>query len=64
MAATQAGVTARLTGTAVLDVLGEDYLRTARAKGLSERHIFWRHVLRPAIADICQAMLDPQVHLT
>ena len=51
-AATQAGVTARLTRTAVLDVLGEDYLLTAHAKGLRGRHIFWRHVLRPAIIPV------------
>jgi peptide/nickel transport system permease protein len=51
VAATQAGVTARLTRTAVLDVLGEDYLRTAHAKGLAERHIFWRDV-RPAIIPV------------
>jgi peptide/nickel transport system permease protein len=48
VAATQAAVTAKLTRSAILDVLGEDYIRTARAKGLAERHIFWRHVLRPA----------------
>jgi peptide/nickel transport system permease protein len=127
VAATQAAVTAKLTRTAVLDVLGEDYIRTARAKGLSERHIFRHQVLRPAsipviaslgtgfgallgsaaivdqvfalggigqtlltavkqgdlmivmgtvlvtvivialvnlIADICQALVDPQVHIT
>jgi peptide/nickel transport system permease protein len=52
VAATQAGVTARLTRTAVLEVLGEDYLRTAHAKGLAEREIFWRHVLRPAIIPV------------
>lgn len=127
VAATQAAVTAKLTRTAVLEVLAEDYIRTARAKGLAGRHVFWRHVLRPAsipviasvgasfgvllgyaaivdqvfalggvgqtlltavkegdvmvvmgvvlvtvilislinlIADICQAVLDPRVHLT
>jgi peptide/nickel transport system permease protein len=48
VAATQAAVTAKLTRSAILDVLGEDYVRTARAKGLAERQIFWRHVLRPA----------------
>jgi peptide/nickel transport system permease protein len=48
VAATQAAVTAKLTRSAILDVLAEDYVRTARAKGLTERHIFWRHVLRPA----------------
>ena len=49
LAAAQAGLTARLTRTAVLDVLVEDYIRTAHAKGLSRRRVFWFHVLRPAI---------------
>ncbi|WP_300609150.1 ABC transporter permease [Trebonia sp.] len=49
LAATQAGVTARLTRSAVLEVLGEDYIRTAHAKGLSRRRVFWCHVLRPSI---------------
>jgi peptide/nickel transport system permease protein len=48
VAATQAGVTAKLTRSAILEVLGEDYIRTARAKGVAERRIIWRHVLRPA----------------
>ena len=48
VAATQAAVTAKLTRTAILDVVGQDYIRTARAKGLAGRHIFWHHVLRPA----------------
>lgn len=49
VAATQAGVTARLTRSAVLDALGEDYIRTARAKGLASGRVFWSHVLRSAI---------------
>jgi len=48
VAATQAAVTAKLTRTAILDVMGQDYIKTARAKGLARRHIFWHHVLRPA----------------
>lgn len=52
VAATQAAATARLTRTAVLDVLGEDYLRTAHAKGLTRRRVFWWHVLRPAILPV------------
>jgi peptide/nickel transport system permease protein len=48
VAATQAAVTAKLTRSAILEVLGEDYIRTARAKGVAERRIIWRHVLRPA----------------
>ena len=47
--ATQAGATARLTRSAVLDALGEDYIRTAHAKGLSSGRVLWRHVLRPAM---------------
>ena len=50
--ATQVGVTARLTRSAVLDVLGEDYIRAARAKGLDERRILWHHVLRPAVIPV------------
>jgi peptide/nickel transport system permease protein len=52
IAAAQAGVTAKLTRTAVLDVLGEDYIRTAHAKGLDSRRVFWAHVLRPAIIPV------------
>ena len=52
VAATQAGATARLTRSAVLDALGEDYIRTARAKGLASRRVFWCHVLRPAILPV------------
>jgi peptide/nickel transport system permease protein len=48
VAATQAAVTAKLTRSAILEVLSEDYIRTARAKGVAERRIIWRHVLRPA----------------
>lgn len=52
VAATQAGVTARLTRSAVLDALGEDYIRTARAKGLARGRVFWSHVLRSAIIPV------------
>ena len=38
-------MTARLTRAAMLEVLGEDYIRTARAKGLSERTVVFRHGL-------------------
>src|SRR5882762_3974116 len=37
---------ARLTRSAVLEVLGEDYVLTARAKGLAERHVVGKHALR------------------
>ncbi len=45
----QAGATARLTRAAVLEVLGEDYIRTAHAKGLAVRRVLWLHAMRPAI---------------
>jgi peptide/nickel transport system permease protein len=42
----------RLTRGAMLDVLGEDYIRTARAKGLSENRIIYRHALRSSAAPV------------
>lgn len=38
----------RFVRNAILDVLGEDYVRTARAKGLAERRVLYRHALRNA----------------
>jgi len=49
IAATQVGVTAKLTRNSVLETLGEDYIRTAHAKGLPKRRVFWLHILRPSI---------------
>jgi peptide/nickel transport system permease protein len=43
---------ARLTRSAMLDVLGEDYLQTARSKGLRERVVIYRHALRNASISI------------
>ena len=42
----------RLTRTSRLDVLGQDYIKTARAKGLSQGAIIWRHALRNAIMPV------------
>lgn len=42
----------RLTRTAVLEVLGKDYVRTARAKGAPERRVVYRHALRNALLPI------------
>jgi len=42
----------RLTRGSMLDVLGEDYIRTARAKGLSERRVIYRHGLRAALTPV------------
>lgn len=41
-----------MTRSAVLDTLGEDYVRTARAKGLSRGAVMRRHVLRNALIPI------------
>ena len=43
---------ARMTRAAMLDVLGEDYVRTARAKGISERAVLLRHALRNAAVPV------------
>jgi peptide/nickel transport system permease protein len=43
---------ARLTRSSMLDVMGEDYIRTARAKGISRPRILFRHVLRSAITPV------------
>jgi ABC-type dipeptide/oligopeptide/nickel transport system permease component len=45
-------VKARLTRSAVLEVLHNDYVRTARAKGLAERLVLGRHVLRTALLPV------------
>jgi len=42
----------RFTRAAMLDILGEDYVRTARAKGLAERTVMLKHVLRNALVPI------------
>jgi peptide/nickel transport system permease protein len=46
------GGISRLHRGAVLDVLPADYLRTARAKGVSESRVIWRHALRTALAPV------------
>ncbi|MDP9100713.1 MAG: ABC transporter permease [Actinomycetota bacterium] len=42
----------RITRGSLLEVLGEDYIRTARAKGLSERRVIFRHGLRSALTPV------------
>jgi len=56
LAAVQAAILARITRSAVLDVLREDFVRTARAKGLSTREVLWRHVLRNAFVPVLTVM--------
>jgi peptide/nickel transport system permease protein len=36
----------------LIEAMGEDYIRTARAKGLSERRVIWRHGVRSAITPV------------
>jgi peptide/nickel transport system permease protein len=43
---------ARLTRGAMLEALGEDYIRTARSKGISERRVVMRHALRSSLSPI------------
>jgi len=43
---------ARLTRLGMLDVLGSDYVRTARAKGLSQRRVIWKHALKNAFLPV------------
>ena len=56
LAVVQAAILARITRSAVLDVLREDFVRTARAKGLSERATLWGHVLRNAMIPVVTVM--------
>ncbi len=56
LAVVQAAILARITRSAVLEVLREDFVRTARAKGLSQRAALWRHVLRNAMVPVITVM--------
>ena len=56
LGAFQAAVLVRATRSAVLDVLREDYVRTARAKGVAERRVVARHALRNAMIPIVTVM--------
>jgi peptide/nickel transport system permease protein len=44
--------TTRMVRSGMLEVLGSDYVRTARAKGLSERTVIWRHAFRNALIPV------------
>ena len=48
----QIGAMARTTNSAMASVFHRDYVRTARAKGLSERRVLWAHVLRNALLTV------------
>lgn len=46
----------QLTRSAMLDVLGQDYIRTAQAKGLSRKTVIWKHALRNALNPVITAV--------
>ena len=48
----QAAVMTRMTRSAMLEVLNQDYIRTARAKGLRARTVIWKHGLRNALVTL------------
>jgi peptide/nickel transport system permease protein len=52
LAASFAAFYARLLRSNLVEVMSEDYIRTARAKGLPERRVIWRHGMRSAITPI------------
>jgi peptide/nickel transport system permease protein len=52
LAGSFAGVYARLLRTSLIDTMAEDFIRTARAKGLSERQVVLRHGLRVAVTPV------------
>ncbi|HHB83831.1 MAG TPA: ABC transporter permease [Devosia sp.] len=52
LALPQASILARVMRSSLLDTLDEDYVRTARAKGLSRRQALWRHALRNAMIPV------------
>lgn len=52
LALPQAAILTRVMRSALLDVLGEDYMRTARAKGLNRVQTLWRHGLRNAFIPV------------
>jgi ABC-type dipeptide/oligopeptide/nickel transport system permease component len=52
LGAALAAILTRMVRTAMLEELGQDYIRTARAKGLSERTVVYRHALRNALVPV------------
>ena len=56
LAVVQSAILARITRSAVLEVSREDFVRTARAKGVSRRAVLWGHVLRNALIPVITVM--------
>ena len=52
LALPQASILARVMRSSLLDTLGEDYIRTARAKGLTRSQALWRHAVRNALIPV------------
>ena len=52
LAVVATGVIARLTRTAMLEVLRQDYIRTARAKGVTENRVIYRHAFKSALVTV------------
>ncbi|MEO0542441.1 MAG: ABC transporter permease [Pseudomonadota bacterium] len=56
LALPQAAILSRITRSALLETLHEDYIRTARAKGLPARRVLWHHALRNAMIPVLTIM--------
>ncbi|WP_018011375.1 ABC transporter permease [Sinorhizobium medicae] len=56
LAVVAAGIIARLTRGAMLEVLRQDYVRTARAKGLPKRRVIYAHAFRAALVSVIPAI--------
>lgn len=56
LALPQAAILARVTRAALIDALDQDYIRTARAKGVSRSGVLWRHALRNAMIPVATIM--------
>jgi len=52
LALPQAAILARIMRSSLLDMLGEDFIRSARAKGLTRRQALWRHAVRNALIPV------------
>ncbi len=56
LALPQAAILSRVARSALIEVLGEDFIRTARAKGLTRRQTLWNHALRNALIPVVTIM--------
>lgn len=52
LGASVAAIIARFTRSSIIEVLKEDYIRTARAKGLKEKKVLWKHVFRNSMMSV------------